>query len=62
MKEAAHFIVPDSRNLASDQVRRRGMEEQLQANASRPLFTGTTVSRTGLSSYGASHVKLRRVA
>jgi antiviral helicase SLH1 len=60
-KEAAHFVVPDSRSLAPDQVRKR-MEEQLQANASRPLYTGTAVSHTGLSSYGASHVKLKRVA
>ena len=60
-KEVVHIILSDSRSLAPDQVRRR-MEEQLQANASRPLFTGTAVSRTVPSNYGASHVKLRRVA
>ena len=60
-KEAAHAIVPDSRGLASDQARRR-MEEQLQANASRPLFTGTAVSHAVSSNSGASRVKLRRVA
>ena len=43
--EFAHTIVSDSRSLAPTQVRRR-MEEQLQANASRPLFTGTAVSHT----------------
>ncbi|KAF9782806.1 hypothetical protein BJ322DRAFT_172765 [Thelephora terrestris] len=31
---------PDPKSLAPQQVRRR-MEEQLQANASRPLYTGT---------------------
>lgn len=41
--EFAHAIVSDSRSLAPNQVRRR-MEEQLQANASRPLYTGTAVS------------------
>ena len=39
----AHGITPDPSSLAPDQVRRR-MEEQLQANASRPLFTGVAVS------------------
>lgn len=58
---AAHVLVSDPRNLAPDQIRRR-MEEQLQANASRPLFTGTAVSRIVSSHYGAPHVKSRGVA
>jgi len=53
-KGTPHVSYP--RSLAPDQVRRR-MEEQLQANASRPLFTGTAVSRVVSSHYGASHVK-----
>jgi len=51
-EEPAHGVVSDARNLAPDQVRRR-MEEQLQANASRPLFTGTAVSRIVSSDYAA---------
>ena len=58
---SAHSTVSDPRSLAPDQVRKR-MEEQLQANASRPLFTGTAVSRAVSSSCGASHVELKRVA
>ena len=57
MEEPVHVIILDPRSLAPDQVRRR-MEEQLQANASRPLFTGTAVSHIVLSNYGASCVKL----
>jgi len=60
-EEAVHVIVLDPRSFAPDQVRRR-MEEQLQANASRPLFTGTAVSHIVSSNYGASCVKLRGVA
>ena len=60
-EEAAHAIVSDPRSLAPDQVRRR-MEEQLKANAARPLFTGTAVSHTVSLNYGASHVKSRGVA
>lgn len=60
-KKAAHAIVPDPRSLAPDQVRRR-MEEQLQANAARPLFTGTAVSHTVSLDYGASRIKSRGVA
>ena len=60
-EEPAHNTVPDPRSLAPDQVRRR-MEEQLQANASRPLFTGTAVSRIVSPNYGASRVELKRVA
>jgi antiviral helicase SLH1 len=40
-----NITVSDPKSLAPQQVRRR-MEEQLQANASRPLFTGTAVSHT----------------
>jgi len=58
---SAHGTVSDPRSLAPDQVRRR-MEEQLQANASRPLFTGTAVSRVVSSSCGAFRVELKRVA
>ena len=60
-KEPAHGPLPDPRSLAPDQVRRR-MEEQLQANASRPLFTGTAVSRVVLSGRGVSGVELKTVA
>jgi len=60
-KEAAHVIFPDPRSLAPDQARRR-MEEQLQANAARPLFTGTAVSHAVLSDHVASYVKSRGVA
>jgi len=42
-EEPAYVVFSDPRSLAPDQVRRR-MEEQLQANASRPLFTGVAVS------------------
>ena len=59
--EAVHAIVPDPRSLAPDQARRR-VEEQLQANASRPLFTGTAVSHAVSSNHDVPHVKLRRVA
>ena len=59
--ELAHDAVPDPRSLAPDQVRRR-MEEQLQANASRPLFTGTAVSHIISSNYTASRVELKRAA
>lgn len=52
-EEVLHVIVSDSRSLAPDQARRR-MEEQLQANASRPLFTGTAVSNIVSLSYSAS--------
>jgi len=60
-EEPAHSAVSDPRSLAPDQVRRR-MEEQLQANASRPLFTGTAVSRIVPSNCGASRVESKRVA
>ena len=50
-EEHAHGIVSDPRSLASDQARRR-MEEQLQANASRPLFTGVAVSHIVSSNPG----------
>jgi antiviral helicase SLH1 len=60
-EEVAHVTVSDSRRFAPDQVRRR-MEQQLQANASRPLFTGTAVSHTVSSNCSTSRVKLRRVA
>jgi antiviral helicase SLH1 len=55
----AHGIVSDPRSLAPDQVRRR-MEEQLQANASRPLFTGIAVSH--IISPWCIRVELKRVA
>lgn len=61
MQGVAHATVSDPRSLAPDQVRRR-MEEQLQANASRPLFTGTAVSHTPLPGSGASRIELRRAA
>jgi antiviral helicase SLH1 len=51
----------DPRSLAPDQVRRR-MEEQLQANASRPLFSGTAVSHTASLDHAISRLKLRRAA
>lgn len=60
-EEASHAIVPDPRSLAPDQVRRR-MEEQLQANAARPLFTGTAVSHTVSLNCGVSHIEPRGVA
>lgn len=55
-KEIVQIIVLDPRSLAPDQVRRR-MEEQLQANASRPLFTGTAVSHNASSNHDVSHVE-----
>ena len=47
-------IALDSRSLAPDQARRR-MEEQLQANASRPLFTGVAVSQLGFIARNGSY-------
>ena len=55
-KGIAHLIVLDPRSLAPDQARRR-MEEQLQANAARPLFTGTAVSHNASSDYGVFHAE-----
>lgn len=59
--ESAHSIAPDTRSLAPDQARRR-MEEQLQANASRPLYTGVAVSRIVPSSHEGPRVELESVA
>lgn len=59
--EVIHAIVSDPRSLAPDQARRR-IEEQLQANASRPLFTGTAVSHIASLNHSASRIKLRRAA
>lgn len=61
MEEVAYPIVSDPRSLAPDQARRR-IEEQLQANASRPLFTGTAVSQTTPPDHRPSCIKLRRAA
>ena len=58
MEGVAHATVSDPRSLAPDQVRRR-MAEQLQANASRPLFSGTAVSHTASPGHTASYIKLR---
>lgn len=55
-KGIAHVIVLDPRSLVPNQVRRR-MEEQLQANASRPLFTGTAVSHNASSDYGVFYAE-----
>ena len=57
----AHSIFSGSRSLAPDQARRR-MEEQLQANASRPLFTGVAVSQITPLNCSASRVEFTRVA
>ena len=61
MEQVVYATVSDPRSLAPDQVRRR-MEEQLQANASRPLFTGTAVSHTASTDRATSRIKLRRIA
>lgn len=59
--EVVYAAISDPRSLAPDQVRRR-MEEQLQANASRPLFTGTAVSHTASPDRATSRIELRRAA
>lgn len=61
MQGITYATVSDPRSLDPDQVRRR-IEEQLQANASRPLFTGIAVSHTASPGYGPSRIKLKRAA